>query len=358
MKKQFLVLFLILNNLLPITAFANNEKIFINESNKDYIMQEFQPINKYKKIETFLSFTKKNNEIKQEQLEQEELEQQKKLEEQNQEKQRLEELKNVNTQNVDEIVYATTFVNIRELPTKNSNKIGTLSYSNSIQRIGILENGWSKVIYDNKECYINSSYLTTEKPKIETNEINNETNEINNVSNETSNEEVVNNGIIQKEGNVKNSFISLGESYFNKLPTNVQNFLKNNDVKFYITDSNLANRFYSGVYSSVLGVTVYGEKTIYMENRNSAIKLSLIHESGHMIDYLTGTPSSSQEFNEIYQDEKDSFIEIGKQDNNSTSSTTEYFAEVVNQAILYPDSCSSSAPRSYAFVMNIINNLN
>ena len=68
MKKQFLVLFLILNNLFPITVFANNEKIFINESNKDYIMQEFEPINKYKKIETFLSFTKKNNEIKQEQL--------------------------------------------------------------------------------------------------------------------------------------------------------------------------------------------------------------------------------------------------------------------------------------------------
>lgn len=355
MKKQFLVLFLILNNLLPITVFANNEKNFINESNKDYIMQEFEPINKYKKIETFLSFTKKNNEIKQEQLrqqlEQEELEQQKKLEEQNQEEQRLAELKNVNTQNVDEIVYATTSVNIRELPDKNTNKVGTLSYGTSIKRIGILENGWSKVIYDNKECYINSSYLTIEEPKIESNEINN-------VSNETSNEEVVNNGIIQKEGNVKNSFISLGESYFNKLPTNVQNFLKNNDVKFYITDSNLANRFYSGVYSSVMGVTVYGEKTIYMENRNNAIKLSLIHESGHMIDYLTGTPSSSQEFNEIYQEEKDSFIEIGKQDNNSTSSTIEYFAEVFNQAILYPDSCSSSAPRSYAFVMNIINNLN
>mgnify|MGYP002868186309 CR=1 FL=1 len=78
---------------------------------------------------------------------------------------------------------------------------------------------------------------------------------------------------------------------------------------------------------------------------------------GHIIDYLSNWASETDEFRTIYEEEKGTFVEVGREDNNSISSTTEFFAEVLNQAILYPDSCKKSAPKSYEYVLNIINNL-
>lgn len=65
---------------------------------------------------------------------------------------------------VNEIVYATTIVNVRSTPKMNGEKVGSLKSEESVLRIGICENGWSKVIYNNFEAYIFSQYLTTTKP--------------------------------------------------------------------------------------------------------------------------------------------------------------------------------------------------
>ncbi len=238
---------------------------------------------------------------------------------------------------VDEIVYTTTSVNIRKKPNVNSEKVSTAPLNQELNRIGIGDNGWSKIIYENNIYYINSKYLSYEKTEIKP--------------------EIVSIGIISKEGNVQDKYVSLAQSYFSKIPQNVINYLETNGVQILITDTNLAERFFTGQYSSVMGCTVYGDKTIYIEDRNSAIKSSIIHETGHMIDCLYGWASSSAEFIDCYNSEKDSFVEVGKQDNNSTSSTSEFFAEVWNQSILYPESCKESAPRSYEYVMNIMNGL-
>ena len=65
---------------------------------------------------------------------------------------------------VDETVYAIYDVNIRTGPGTENEKIGSLKVTESIQRIGIGDNGWSKVIYNNSEAYIHSSYLSTNQP--------------------------------------------------------------------------------------------------------------------------------------------------------------------------------------------------
>lgn len=247
---------------------------------------------------------------------------------------------------VDEVLYATTSVNIRKEPNADGEKISTASLNQEIHRIGIGSNGWSKIIYEDNICYMNSKYLSKEKT-----EIIEKTLEI--VPLETSSPT----GIIATEGNVDASFVSLAQNYFSKIPQNVVSFLTANGVHIYITDTNLANRFFAGQYSSVMGCTVYAEKNIYIEDRNSAVKSSIIHEIGHMIDYLCGWASSSEEFQNCYISEKDSFVEVGKRDNNNTSSTIEYFAEVWNQIVLHPDTCQASAPRSYEYVLNVINGL-
>ena len=65
---------------------------------------------------------------------------------------------------VDEVVYATTAVNVRRDPSTSRTPISYLTYGEAVRRIGIGSNGWSKVIYNGKEAYVFSKYLTTTKP--------------------------------------------------------------------------------------------------------------------------------------------------------------------------------------------------
>ncbi len=65
---------------------------------------------------------------------------------------------------VNETVYAVASVNVRTGPGTEYQKVGSLKPDESITRIGIGKNGWSKVIYNGEDCYIKSSYLTQNKP--------------------------------------------------------------------------------------------------------------------------------------------------------------------------------------------------
>ena len=62
---------------------------------------------------------------------------------------------------VDEIVYAISSVNIRFGPGTDYEIVGSLSYGQSIQRTGVGSNGWSRVDLNGEDAYIGSSYLST-----------------------------------------------------------------------------------------------------------------------------------------------------------------------------------------------------
>lgn len=65
---------------------------------------------------------------------------------------------------VDETVWATADVNVRADSSTDAKKVGTLKKGKKITRTGVLSNGWSRVKYDNQDCYIASSYLTLKDP--------------------------------------------------------------------------------------------------------------------------------------------------------------------------------------------------
>jgi N-acetylmuramoyl-L-alanine amidase len=66
---------------------------------------------------------------------------------------------------VSEVVYATATVNIRTAPSIESEIIGKLIKNKSIDRVGVSDE-WSKVTYQDQECYISSQYLTNEEPDL------------------------------------------------------------------------------------------------------------------------------------------------------------------------------------------------
>lgn len=64
-----------------------------------------------------------------------------------------------------EIVYTTDIVNIRAEANENGELIDTIPAGTALTRIGTTSDGWSKLEYNNKECYVKSDYLSTEQPQ-------------------------------------------------------------------------------------------------------------------------------------------------------------------------------------------------
>lgn len=68
-------------------------------------------------------------------------------------------------ENMAEIVYTTDIVNIRAEANENGELIDTIPAGTALTRIGTTSDGWSKLDYNNKECYVKSDYLSTEQPQ-------------------------------------------------------------------------------------------------------------------------------------------------------------------------------------------------
>lgn len=75
------------------------------------------------------------------------------------------EQKEMKIKAVNETVYTTAGVHIRESYTTDSKVLGSLAKGDSVLRTGVCENGWSRVQYQDKDAYIYGEYLTTNKPK-------------------------------------------------------------------------------------------------------------------------------------------------------------------------------------------------
>ena len=66
---------------------------------------------------------------------------------------------NVKFTNISEYVASTTYLNIRKEPSVKSDKLGIISTGSQIIRIGIGNNGWSKIIYKGKIAYVDNRYI-------------------------------------------------------------------------------------------------------------------------------------------------------------------------------------------------------
>lgn len=65
---------------------------------------------------------------------------------------------------VNETVYTVDRVNVRKSYSTSSEKVTTLEKNTKLTRIGIGNNGWSKVTYNGQTVYVSSQYLTTDAP--------------------------------------------------------------------------------------------------------------------------------------------------------------------------------------------------
>ncbi len=62
-------------------------------------------------------------------------------------------------------MYANYSLNIRNMPSTDGEKIGSLSKGQEIKVIGVCnETGWYRISYGNKEAYVSNKYVTSKKP--------------------------------------------------------------------------------------------------------------------------------------------------------------------------------------------------
>lgn len=68
---------------------------------------------------------------------------------------------------VDETVYTTVYLNLREVPTTNSTPVTVLKPNSEIKRIGDSKCGWDIIQIDETNYFVWDEYLTKEKPDAE-----------------------------------------------------------------------------------------------------------------------------------------------------------------------------------------------
>lgn len=164
------------------------------------------------------------------------------------------------------------------------------------------------------------------------------------------------NDVIINEG-VDDYYIQIATDYWNKLPEVVKRKFAQKGWNLVVTSKNLANTYFYGIYTSVQGAIRYEEKRIYIEDREVACKNAVIHEFGHYIDFYLGNISYTEEFANIFYEERYGLIGLDGVDNHCISTSIEFFAEVFNQMILHPETCKSSVPKSFNFIQECINSL-
>ena len=142
--------------------------------------------------------------------------------------------------------------------------------------------------------------------------------------------------------------------YWNAFPEKWrEKFIKDN-WKLYIMSGTNAIENYYGFDTPVIGATDFNQRTCRIEDNDTALLRAMLHELGHYVDWNSGQILSQTDpiWTEIYQQEKNTLIIHNQEDDHAISTPTEFFAEIVCQGILYPETTSQSAPKAYRYIFN------
>lgn len=234
------------------------------------------------------------------------------------------------------VMYATSSVNIRKMPSVDYEKVGMLYFGEGILVTGVCNNGWFRVAYDSSVAYISGSYLSESKPD-----------SISAPSYE---------GLIIADGYVSDKWLYKLEANYFKVPENVRLNFQNNGWSIVCTSQHLGTKFYGDPDLSVQAVNSTSLRQIWVESREVAMS-SIVHELGHYIDYTCNWASSTKEFKGIYREEVESFKSIVTTHDNNTNTESEYFAESYAVSVEYPDLMMQYCPKTYEYVMRYSNSL-
>lgn len=89
------------------------------------------------------------------------------------------------------------------------------------------------------------------------------------------------------------SWVAAANRELKRAPANVLQAFTNSGWSFHVTPMNIDAVYFGGQYGAVMGVTVYDDKVIYLEDRMDAVQEAALHELGHFVDCYLGYPSDT-----------------------------------------------------------------
>ena len=160
------------------------------------------------------------------------------------------------------------------------------------------------------------------------------------------------------DGVVNSRFIESERKELSVIPQEVVDTIYSNGWKVKITDKNLGAHFY-GLSGGIAGVCDPSTKTIYLEDRDSAIRNAGVHELGHAFDLCCGGRnyhSTCAEFQDIFSAEKSNFrYSTATGDGHEFSNAMEYYASVFEDICKDEARIKQALPRTYAFIISDMN---
>lgn len=232
---------------------------------------------------------------------------------------------------VSETVYSTASLNLRTGPGTDYEKCGCLPKGEDALRIGIGDNGWSKLTIGETTYYASSKYLSLTKPAPYENPYPD---------------------FIKKDGNVEDIYVAIVAEEFASIYNFVAPLFKEKCVAIYITDKDLDDYFFNGAYGSVQGCFDTFTNAVYIEDRKKACTEAVVHECGHVYDWYSGNLSNTEEFSTLYQKEKEAFLKIASK--HAVSNTCEYFAESFYFYFKNEYALKTNCPQTHAYLNNLL----
>lgn len=160
--------------------------------------------------------------------------------------------------------------------------------------------------------------------------------------------------VVQAEGKVSQTRVNNVNAYYLGIPENVRQYLEDRGWTFICSAQSFGKRY--GYTGSILALTVYKDKVIYIDNRKKA-ESAIVHEVGHAIDYSYGFISNSQAFNDIFAVEHNNVSSFWKTHHSNTDTAVEYFAEAFQIYVQQPENLQTYCPQTYEYIQNIVSGL-
>lgn len=162
-------------------------------------------------------------------------------------------------------------------------------------------------------------------------------------------------------GNPRNTVYFVNSYY--SVPKYLRDEVRNSGYVVYLTTENIgktelnSDKTIAGLTSSfTLSDGTKQDGYIKISDRVSAINISLIHEMGHAIDFMSDRQySSGLEYIRLM--EHNELSKLNNVNPSDVSSYTEYFAECLQQYFKNNSNFKSACPKSYEYINNIVNNL-
>lgn len=151
------------------------------------------------------------------------------------------------------------------------------------------------------------------------------------------------------EGDAQKKDAMEAANYLKLLPDNLLLTLKEKGWSVVVTSKDIEDTYGSGVENTI-GLTLYYQEKIYVLADSYAVQSCMLHEIGHVVDFMNDFISYGEEWSIIYDKEaKNSGYEP-----YFYKSASEYFAQAFQEYFLNGEALKVQGPNTYQFLKKII----